>query len=117
MEQRLEVIPDSLYWARISLPWRVLTDVLPIHVVVEGDTVILGSDVVEGADEPGFVSRHSGPGCLDEHVITYRMRGKGGERQRALGLLSCKQWDARGWETTPPLRDTALLFSYGLHSL
>lgn len=117
MKQRLEVIPDSLYWAGITLPWRVLTDVLPIHVVVEGDTVILGSDVVEGADEPGFVSRHPGPGCLDEHVITYKMRGKGGERQSALGLLSCKQWDARGWETTPPLRDTALLFSCGLHPL
>lgn len=53
---------------------------LPVHVVVEGDTVILGSNVVEGADEPGFVSCYPGPGCLDEHVITCRARGKGGER-------------------------------------
>lgn len=116
-EQRLEVFPDSPHWAGVALPRRVLTDVLPIHVVVEGDTVILGSNVVEGADEPGFVSRHPGPGCLDEHVITYRMRGKGGERQHALGLPPCKRWDAGGWETTPPLRDMALLYPSALHAL
>lgn len=110
MEQKLEVFPDIPHQAGVVLPRRVLTNVLPVHVVVEGDTVILGSDVVEGADEPGFVSRHPGPGSLNEHVITYRTRGKGGERQCALRLPPCKPRDARGGEIiTAPLRDMALL--------
>lgn len=88
--QRLEIFPKSPHEGEFALPQRVLTDVLAVHVVVEGDTVILGSDVVEGADEPGFVSCHPGPGRLDEHVITCGMRGKGGKRQHALHFPSTK---------------------------
>lgn len=90
MELRLEVFPDTLIQAGAARPQTVLTDVLAVHVVVEGDTVVLGRNVVEGADQPGFVSRHPGPRCLDEHVITYTRRGKGGERQHARHLLLCK---------------------------
>lgn len=84
------MLPKSPHEAELTLAQRGLTNVLPVHVVVEGDAVILGSDVVQGADEPGFVSCHPGPGRLDEHVITCRTRGKGGQRQYALGLPSSR---------------------------
>lgn len=46
-----------------------LTDVFPIHVVEERDTVELGAGIVQGTHQPGSVPQLPGPGCLNEHVI------------------------------------------------
>lgn len=102
--KRLEMLPKSPPEAEFTLPQGALTNVLPVHVVVEGDTVILGRDVVERTDEPGFVSCHPGPGRLDEHVITCRMRGKGGQRQHA-------------WVSLPPSDGMPDHLSSGRHGL
>lgn len=94
-----------------------LTNVLPIHVVVEGDTVVFGGNVVQRADQPGLVSFHSGPRGFNEHVITCRTRGKGVERQCAMSPALQVTEDADslelichvGFETK--MQPGALLFS------